>query len=145
MITKEIWKPIKGYEGLYEVSNLGRVKSLERICKGGHNSIRVVKEKILKQCYCGRDRDYLNVKLCKNSKSKTIQVHRLVATTFIPNPLNLPQVNHKKEFEKWNNSVDNLEWCTAKYNCNYGTHIERATKIEIMLRKLKTLIIYLLE
>ena len=134
---KEVWKDIKGYEGLYQVSNLGRVKSLQRTCKGGHNCTRIVKEKILKQCYCGIDRDYLNVKLCKDSKIKTIQVHRLVAQAFIPNPDNLPQVNHKNEFEKWNNSVDNLEWCTAKYNNNYGTRIIRATKNRDYIKKVK--------
>lgn len=137
MSSVEVWKDIEGYEGHYQVSNLGRVKSLQRMCKGGHNCTRIVKEKILKQYFCGRDKDYLRVTLVKNSISKAITVHRLVAQAFIQNPLNLPQVNHKNEFEKWNNSVDNLEWCTAKYNCNYGTHIQRATQNRDYVKKVK--------
>lgn len=125
---KEIWKDIKGYEGLYQVSNLGRVKSLKRNCKGGHGSNRIVNERILAQCNTGRDRDYKGVRLCKNKILKSFQIHRLVAEAFIPNSNNYPCVNHKKEFEKWNNKVSNLEWCTYKYNINYGTHNERAAK-----------------
>lgn len=68
---------------------------------------------------------YLRVHLVKNTKHKSCLVHRLVARAFIPNTNNLPQINHKDE-NKLNNYVDNLEWCTAKYNCNYGTKIERA-------------------
>ena len=101
---KEIWKEIKDYEGLYQVSNLGRVKS----------STKILKNRLSK-------RGYYIVTLYKNGKSTTKWVHRLVAEAFIPNPDNLPQVNHKDE-DKLNNRVDNLEWCTAKYNCNYGTH-----------------------
>lgn len=125
---KEIWKDIKGYEGLYQVSNLGRVKSLKRNCKGGHGSNRIVNKRILAQCNTGRDRDYKGVRLCKNKILKSFQIHRLVAEAFIPNSNNYPCVNHKKEFEKWNNKVSNLEWCTYKYNINYGTHNERAAK-----------------
>lgn len=113
----EIWKPIKGYEGLYEVSNLGRIKSL--------NYNHTGKEKILKPT---KDRyGYLQVTLCKNNIKKQYTVHRLVAEAFIDNPDNLPQVNHKDE-NKQNNNVDNLEWCDAKYNSNYGTGIERRAK-----------------
>lgn len=118
---REIWKDIEGYEDKYQVSNFGSVRSL----KDSHGNSRV---KILKAFYTGRDRDYKSVKLTKNSKSTTFQVHRLVANAFIPNPNNYPCVNHKKEFEKWNNSVSNLEWCTYEYNCNYGTHNLRATQ-----------------
>lgn len=110
----EIWKDIKGYEGLYQVSNLGRVKSL------GNNKRR--KEKILKQVEDGGG--YLFVLLCKNGKGKMFKVHRLVAQAFTPNPNNYPQVNHKDE-NKQNNCVWNLEWCDCKYNINYGTGIER--------------------
>ena len=110
-MEKEIWKDIDGYEGLYQVSNLGRVKSLH------HN-----KEKILKGSY--NSKGYYFVKLCKNGISKSIFVHRLVAQEFIPNPDNLPIVNHKDENPR-NNNVDNLEWCTQKYNANYGTVRER--------------------
>ena len=107
----EIWKPIKGYEGLYEVSNFGRIKSLkfgkERIIKGSKDKY-----------------GYLQVGLSKNNKSKTFKVHRLVAEAFIDNTDNLPQVNHKDENPS-NNVVSNLEWCDAKYNCNYGSHREK--------------------
>lgn len=113
----EIWKDIEGYEGLYQVSNLGRVKSL------GNNKTR--KEKILKGI---KERgDYLKVILCKEGNRKHFKVHRLVASAFIPNYNNLPQVNHKDE-DKNNNRVDNLEWCDCKYNINYGSHNKRMIK-----------------
>lgn len=116
----EEWKDIKGYEGLYQVSNLGRVRSLSRYVK--HRTIYILKGKLLKQRTRGKG--YLAVTLCKNSKLKHYYVHRLVAEAFIPNPNNLPQVNHKDE-NKSNNCVDNLEWCDDKYNTNYGTRNER--------------------
>lgn len=111
---QEIWKDIKGYEGLYQISNLGRVKSLNAY---GHNL-----EKIMN---CPKHHSgYLITIFCTNNKKKTFNVHRLVAETFIPNPNKLPQVNHKDE-NKLNNCVDNLEWCTRQYNCNYGTRKDR--------------------
>ena len=111
---KEIWKDIKEYEGLYEVSNSGRVKS-----------IRFGKERILK---LGTDRyGYLYVILAKNNKQKTFRIHRLVAEAFIPNPDNLPMINHRDE-NKSNNNVENLEWCDNKYNSNFGTRNERISK-----------------
>ncbi len=85
----------------------------------------MTKKKILKQSK--DDRGYLMISLHKNNKHRTVKVHKLVANAFIPNPLNLPQVNHKDE-EKLNNSIDNLEWCTNKYNCNYGTHNKRVSE-----------------
>lgn len=106
----EIYKDIPGYEGLYQVSNLGNVKSLK-------NYHKTIKSTILKSFII---RGYYRVELYKNGIGKQLFVHRLVAMTFIPNPNNHPQVNHKDE-NKLNNSVDNLEWCTAKYNINYGT------------------------
>ena len=108
---------IYDYTGLYQVSNLGRVKSL------GNDKTR--KEKILKPKI--NNNGYLKVGLYKNGKVKIFLVHRLVATAFIPNPDNLPVVNHRDENPS-NNSVENLEWCTAKYNINYGTRNERVSE-----------------
>lgn len=114
----EIWKPIPGFDN-YEVSNLGRVKSL---FDGRH---KIFREKILKPT---PDRKgYLFVFLCKEGKKKRFRVHRLVASAFLENPKNLEQVNHKDEC-KTNNRVENLEWCDARYNTNYGTRIERVAK-----------------
>lgn len=119
---KEIWKDIKGYEGLYQISNLGNVKSLDRnyIRKNGRN--HHTKETIRAQSK--NLKGYSFVRLSKNNNSKIKYIHRLVAEHFIPNPQMLPQVNHKDE-NKDNNCVGNLEWCTNVYNCNYGTHNER--------------------
>ena len=107
----EEWKDIKDYEGLYQISNLGRVKSLH-----------FNKELLLKPRLTGRG--YYQVDLQKDKNIKHCLVHRLVATCFIPNPKNLPYVNHKDE-DKTNNQADNLEWCTQKYNIHYGTGLER--------------------
>jgi hypothetical protein len=116
---KEIWKDIAGYEGFYQVSNYGRVKSLKRtvISKKGQRS--EVDEKILKPVWRCRNADYSAVHLCRNSKMTTASVHRLVAIAFIPNPNNLPFINHKDENPR-NNHVSNLEWCDLSYNNNYG-------------------------
>ena len=124
-MEKEIWKDIEGYKGLYQVSNLGRVKSLDKLKKVRNNGLQPIKEKILRNRY--NEKGYSIVCLCKNGEHKDCRVHRLVASAFIPNPNNLPQVNHKDENPK-NNCVDNLEWCTAQYNSTYGTRIERITE-----------------
>ncbi len=117
----EIWKDIKDYEGLYQVSNLGNVKSIKRSCNQRYG-LRQVKERILKT---GKTKKgYLIVALRKDQITKTHAVHLLVANAFIPNANNYPQINHKDE-NKENNNVNNLEWCTNKYNCNYGTRTER--------------------
>ena len=108
---REEWRDIKGYEGLYQISNLGRVHSYYK------RDILEPKE----------DKGYLRVGLYKNGKRKPYSIHRLVAEAFIPNPNNYPQVNHKDE-DKSNNRVSNLEWCTAKYNINYGTHNKRMSE-----------------
>lgn len=118
---KEEWRQIQGYEGLYEVSNLGRVKSLERYDKMG----RLIKEKTLNPRK--HKKGYLYVGLSKDGIQKKYSIHRLVAIAFIPNPNNLPQVNHKDE-NKENNCLDNLEWCTNEYNCNYGNHGKNISK-----------------
>ena len=108
---KEIWRDIEGFGTCYQVSNLGRVKSL-----------KYGKERIMKAM---KDEDgYLRVTLYKDGKKKKYGVHRLVATAFIPNPYNLPQVNHKDEV-KTNNISYNLEFCSVKYNINYGSRTKR--------------------
>ena len=123
-MENEIWKDIKGYDGLYQVSNLGNVRSVDRIVL--RNGIQVPRKgKILNQIKFG---DYLTVHLSKNGIKKHHRIHRLVADAFLPNPDNLTQVNHKDE-DKTNNRASNLEWCTAEYNVNYGTGIERRVAI----------------
>lgn len=124
-MEKEIWKPVKGYEGLYEVSNLGRVKSLARTCKGRGNGRKPIRERIL--CLEVSSGGYVLVRLSMDGRTKHCLVHRLVAEAFIPNPNNLPQVNHKNE-NKADNRVENLEWCTEKYNMNYGECISKIKK-----------------
>ena len=113
----EEWRDIKGYEGLYQVSSLGRVKSL--------NYRHTNREKILK--YGKNNRGYLHVNLCKKGTIKSFQIHRLVAESFIFNPNNYKEVNHKDE-NKQNNRVDNLEWCDRKYNINYGTRNKKLSE-----------------
>ena len=106
----EIWKDIEGYEGLYQVSNEGNVKSLARY--------HVRNDRILKQSH---DKDGYNIVcLTKDNLKKWFRVHRLVAKAFIPNPNNYQVINHKDENPK-NNSVENLEWCTIQYNNDYGS------------------------
>ena len=109
-LLNEIWKDIKNYEGLYQVSNYGRVKSLEKISKING---RIYPTKILK-CHIGTKK-YLDVDLCKNGISKRHRIHRLVAECFIPNPENKPQINHE-DCDKQNNRVDNLSWNTNSEN-----------------------------
>lgn len=113
---EEIWKDIEGYEGLYQVSNEGRVKSLARSYTSGVGTKHIAEH----FCKYSNNNNYLRVNLYKNGKMKWFSVHRLVAEAFIPNPDNLPQVNHKDEV-KTNNHINNLEWCDSKYNNTYGT------------------------
>ena len=120
----EVWKDISGYEGIYQVSNYGRVKSLERIVKrydgrGFHFSQRILKYK--------KSREYDSVGLSDGYKTKYFRVARLVGFAFIPNPENHPQINHKDE-NTHNNMVSNLEWCTNVYNLNYGSHNKRVSE-----------------
>ena len=124
---REEYRDIKGLEGYYQVSNLGNVKSLERKvwCGRGRGYYKTIPEKILKAGDDGYG--YLQVVLCKGGKDKPCKVHRLVAEAFLENPDNLPDINHIDE-NPHNNNVNNLEWCTRKYNINYGTRNIRAGK-----------------
>ncbi len=118
---EEIFKPVKGYEGFYLVSNLGNIKSNDRERLGAGGSIRKCKGKILKAN--PNQSGHLLVNLYdSDGRSKKVLVHRLVAEAFIENPQNLPCINHKDE-NKFNNCVDNLEWCTVAYNNKYS-HLE---------------------
>lgn len=120
---KEEWKDIKEYEGLYQISNFGRVKSLSRKIWNGKGYYQS-KEKILKP---GIEKlGYHYFYLCKNNKRKKY-LHRLLAEAFIPNLLKLPEVNHKDQ-NPFNNELNNLEWCTHEYNMNYGDKNERISK-----------------
>lgn len=120
---KEIWKDIPEYEGLYQASNLGNIRVLNRVVNSGikNNNTVIRKGKLLKQRI---NQGYYEVALSKNNKKKFLKVHRLIAITFIPNLNNFPSINHKNE-NKLNNNVNNLEWCSVKYNCNYGTRNQR--------------------
>lgn len=109
----EIWKDIPNYEGLYQISNLGNVKSLYRITNNNH----IIHEKILKPQ--DNNNGYLIVNLYKNNKMKAKLIHRLVAKTFIDNPNNYSYINHIDK-NKSNNTVNNLEWCTQSYNVIYS-------------------------
>lgn len=146
----EIWKPVKGFEGYYEVSNYGNVKSVYRLIVKGDNKIVPISGRIIKTELSNSG--YLRVHLSIGGKAKHYSVHRLVAEVFLPNPDNLPQVNHKDE-NKSNNfvlvnpdgSVDlnksNLEWCSAEYNTNYGNahkKTEEAKKIKLLVKNIKT-------
>lgn len=132
----EIWKDIVGYEGLYQVSNLGNVKRL----KGykGRGKGYIVEEHLIQPSI--NSRGYQNVVLCKNGKTKTFSMHRLVAIAFLDNSNNLQQVNHKDE-DKTNNCVYNLEWCDATYNNNYGTRNKKCSDKWKLKRLQKELVI----
>lgn len=115
---QEIWKDIKGFEGRYQVSNYGRVKSLARIVKRGQNGYRNVKETILSP-RTDTKRGYQTISIRIHPKRYNLSLHRLVAETFIPNPNNYPVINHI-DGNPSNNNVNNLEWCTQSYNVKYS-------------------------
>lgn len=121
----EIWKDIGGYEGLYQVSNIGRVK---RLLKGNLNG------RILKPV---TDKDgYSRVRLSKNNLQKNHSIHRLVASAFIANPNGFTIINHKDE-NKANNKIENLEWCTVRYNTRYNNaHTKRTAYIKKAVRQI---------
>ena len=131
MQEQEIWKDVVGYEGLYQVSNFGRIKSLPKL----HNSTHpyVTKERILK-FFPNKD-GYWLVDLYKNKQKKHHQVHRLVAIAFIPNPMGKPEINHLNEVIT-DNRVENLEWATRTENNNYGN---RNKKVSLSLKKYSTM------
>ena len=118
MTESEIWKDVVGYEGFYKVSNKGNVYSVERKNPAGIRCggliLRLTQHK----------RGYIQVSLRRDGVMKTKKVHRLVAEAFIPNPNNYSEVNRRDE-DKSNNVVENLEWCSRKYNMNYGTATKR--------------------
>lgn len=119
----EIWKDIKGYESLYQISNTGKIKSLQRYVCSKNGSKQLIKEKIRKTSITTAGYEY--VVLANKGENKTLLVHRLVAETFLPNPFNLKCVNHKDE-NKHNNNVSNLEWCNYEYNNTYkDIHLRR--------------------
>lgn len=129
----EIWKDIIGYEGLYQVSNLGNVKSIGRMLYDINKKENVIykRDKLLK--YAINHKGYKIVKLQKCCSKKTISIHRLVALTFIPNPDNLPQVNHI-DGNKQNNCVSNLEWCDNTYNHNHAIEHNLCKSRKIVLQ-----------
>ena len=119
---QEIWKPIRNFEGYYEVSNLGNVRGVDRIIFYKNGKKVHIKGKIKKQVK--NPNGYMQISLRKNGEMKSFYIHRLVAEAFLDNPNNLPCVNHKDETRN-NNLADNLEWCDYSYNNNYGNCNEK--------------------
>ena len=125
-VVEVVRKPIEGYEGYYEVDQFGRVYAVDRTVRVNDNGRVYDKSLVGKQLKQSmHTQGYKTVALTKDGKTKTHYVHRLVALAFIPNPDNLPMINHKDE-DKTNNFVENLEWCTNEYNLKYGTASRRA-------------------
>ena len=132
----EVWKDVVGYEGLYQISSCGEVKSLDKEINLSNGGAYIKPGKMLLK---HEDKDgYLTVTLYRNRMPKTLKIHRLVALAFLENPNNLLQVNHKDENKK-NNHVDNLEWCDCKYNNLYGTRGKRISASRMGIGKGKKL------
>lgn len=128
----EIWKDIKGYEGFYQVSNLGNVRSVDRVVKHPRYGERKEKGRLLKPRKVSKNGRYLTVLLCKNGKQVNHRVHRLVAEAFIPNEYNKREVNHI-DGNRENNRADNLEWVTREENMRHAFNTglaKRETYIE---------------
>lgn len=120
MHIEEIWKDIKDYEGLYQISSYGRVRSLDRYVKGRYNNMQLIKGKILSICYNKRVNVY-EIHLRKNNKRKCFKIHRLVADAFVYNddPKNKTTVNHI-DGNRANNNVENLEWVSYSNNLEHA-------------------------
>lgn len=125
---EEIWKDVEGWEGIYQVSNMGRVRSMPRMHNCIHPYMRKVK--ILKPRVCGKSREYLSVCFHCGDKIKQYKIHRLVAMAFCPNPNGYNEVNHKNEI-KGDNRAENLEWCSRSYNVPYN-NIARRRSVSMM-------------
>lgn len=123
----EIWKDVLGYEGYYQISNLGNIRGIDRKAKSkiSRTGFRIVKGKIISTHI--NKYGYLSVRLRKNGLTKAFTIHRLVAIAFIPNPNNYPSINHIDE-NKLNNTVSNLEWCTVRYNNLYNNRQDKINK-----------------
>ena len=126
---KELWLPVVGYEGLYEVSNIGNIRTLPRKIKHSKDGyVRWHKGFVMSKCKNKNRRNYESVYLTDNlGVRKRLYVHRIVMQAWRANPLNLPQVNHK-DFDTTNNCVENLEWCDAKYNSDYSINRRSDTR-----------------
>jgi len=132
-MLNEIWKDVRGYEGIYQVSNMGRVRSLDRYIDYGFRKAFKAGQILAIGRY---PNGYCYVNFCVNRKRTSQLIHRLVAIAFIPNPNDLPEVNHKDE-DITNNIVFNLEWVTSKKNANYGTRNKRVgEKLSIKVIKI---------
>ena len=139
---KEIWKDIKGFEGYYQVSNMGQVRSMDRDVAYSDGTIHHHKSRILKGS--PNQQGYLQVNLQRDRQVKHISIHKLVALHFVYGYAEGLQVNHKDE-NKWNNRADNLEWCTGIYNQNYGTAKQRRVdeyKKAEYAKRCKVLVVY---
>lgn len=135
----EIWRPVRGLEDLFEVSNKGRIKRRKRLVKYSDGSVHLYKEMVLRGGTSSTG--YRVVNCSVNGNRINIPVHRAVCEAFIENPNNLPFVNHKDENPQ-NNNVENLEWCTPKYNSNYGTCKKRIREQRIKNGYSRVVVLY---